>query len=326
MKKNLLVTMADENYVEIAKQLFSSAYFNGGWKGDYLLLAHEIPEEKLKWFRKKGILVKECKSLNSEDMRFSKLYLFTPEFKKWKNIVFLDSDIIVTASIQDLAEVNGFYAVHDLFPTINAQFPFKSRNKNVYREFKRKYNLKEDIFNGGVMAFSTNLIEKDSFNRLKELTKKYLIFSQPGEQGAINLLFYKKWEKLPPAYNFNPFLMVHPFLTKKNPGIKGIILHFPGSRKPWNEKYSYYYRLWEKNLDKADSINIKNPINPKIKYSEEEIKIISKKIERKLFFHSPINCLDKLVGLIGIYLKKKTPGVYQNLKNFQLNFFKIKEE
>ena len=47
MKKNLLVTLADENYIDRAKQLFSSVYFNAGWKGDYMLLAHEIPEEKL---------------------------------------------------------------------------------------------------------------------------------------------------------------------------------------------------------------------------------------------------------------------------------------
>jgi len=48
MKKHLLVTLANENYINQAKQLFSSAYFNGGWDGDYLLLAHEIPENKLK--------------------------------------------------------------------------------------------------------------------------------------------------------------------------------------------------------------------------------------------------------------------------------------
>ena len=63
MKKDLLVTLADENFLDQAKQLFSSVYWNAGWKGDYMLLAHEIPESKLKWFRDKGILVKKCKSV-----------------------------------------------------------------------------------------------------------------------------------------------------------------------------------------------------------------------------------------------------------------------
>ena len=41
-----MVTLADENYIDQAKQLFSSVYWNSGWKGDYMLLAHNIPESK----------------------------------------------------------------------------------------------------------------------------------------------------------------------------------------------------------------------------------------------------------------------------------------
>jgi len=51
--KNLLVTLATKDYVFLAKQLFSSAYFNAEWKGNYMLLAYRIPERNLKWFRKK---------------------------------------------------------------------------------------------------------------------------------------------------------------------------------------------------------------------------------------------------------------------------------
>ena len=32
-KKNLLVTLADNNYIDQAKQVFSSVYFNAGWSG-----------------------------------------------------------------------------------------------------------------------------------------------------------------------------------------------------------------------------------------------------------------------------------------------------
>ena len=58
MKKNLLVTLADRNFLDQAKQLFSSVYWNAGWDGDYMLLAFKIPEQELEWFRKKRILVK----------------------------------------------------------------------------------------------------------------------------------------------------------------------------------------------------------------------------------------------------------------------------
>jgi hypothetical protein len=60
VKKDLLVTLADANYVDQARQVFSSAYWNGGWSGDYMLLAYGVPERDLQWFRDKGILVTEC--------------------------------------------------------------------------------------------------------------------------------------------------------------------------------------------------------------------------------------------------------------------------
>ena len=110
-KKNLLVTLADKNYVKQAKQLFSGVYFNAGWKGDYMLLSHNIPEKELKWFRKKGILIKKCKPvIKFKKVRYSetvvsKFYLFTTEFKKWRNIVYLDGDIIVNASLDRLTKV-----------------------------------------------------------------------------------------------------------------------------------------------------------------------------------------------------------------------------
>ena len=64
-KKKLLVTLADKDYINQAKQLFSSVYWNTGWKGNYLLPANEIPEKKLKWFRDEGILIKKCKPLSN---------------------------------------------------------------------------------------------------------------------------------------------------------------------------------------------------------------------------------------------------------------------
>ncbi len=320
MKKNLLVTLADENYIEQAKQLFSSVYWNAGWKGHYMLLSHKIPEKELKWFRKKGILVKKCKPLSEITKEpkvlttLSKFYLFTTEFKKWKNIVYLDGDMIVQASLDDLTKVSGFWAVQDLWPTIKDQCIEKSKDKLRYKKLKRNYNVREKAFNSGVMAFSTDMIEKDDFPKLKILTKKYLHISHPGEQVILNLFFYKKWSKLPEVYNFNPFLMAHPFLTKKNPKIEGIILHFPGSRKPWNSKYSFYYSVWKSNLGKSKLININKPKTPSKTYTKEEIKKYSRYIREKIFLYLPINFLDKIIGLMGIFLRNKWPKLYCILK------------
>ena len=102
--QNLLVTLADKNYILQAKQLFSSVYHNAGWKGDYMLLACEIPEDELTWFKEKGILIKYCKPLldDTRSIGSAKFYLFTKEFKEWDKIIYLDSDIIVRASLDEL--------------------------------------------------------------------------------------------------------------------------------------------------------------------------------------------------------------------------------
>ena len=60
MTKNLFVTLADKNYLDQIKQLFSSIYFNAGWNGDCMLLSHEIADSDLEWFQSRGILVKKC--------------------------------------------------------------------------------------------------------------------------------------------------------------------------------------------------------------------------------------------------------------------------
>ena len=113
--KNLLVTLANANFIDQAKQVFSSAYWPGGWDGDFLLLAHNVPEEDLDWFRNKGILVKCCSNAFSKPIgRFSlavydKFRLFTPEFRQWENIVYLDGDVMVRGPLTPLVEVQGFW-------------------------------------------------------------------------------------------------------------------------------------------------------------------------------------------------------------------------
>ena len=81
-KNSLLVTIATENYLYKAKQLFSSAYWNAGWKGDFMLITESIPKKKLRWFKDKGIIVKRFRTICSKteyqklpDKRFNKIIL-----------------------------------------------------------------------------------------------------------------------------------------------------------------------------------------------------------------------------------------------------------
>ena len=64
-QRSVLVVLAGgrDKYINEAKQVFASAYFNGKWRDDYLLLTHNIPDNKLQWFLERGIFVKKCDQL-----------------------------------------------------------------------------------------------------------------------------------------------------------------------------------------------------------------------------------------------------------------------
>jgi len=324
-KENLLVTLADRNYVEQAKQLFSSVYWNAGWKGDYMLLAHEIPEKDLKWFRDKGILIKKCKPLYDKmtgsypPVVFDKFYLFTPEFKKWKNIIYLDADIIVRASIDNLADIKGIASSSPLGQKLKFHF-YSEDNNDEIKEITANYNLNKRPFNSAMMFFSTSIIQDDTFEKIFSLFNRYKNISL-GDDPIINLFFYEKWINLPPVYNVcvNYFQKYFPK--------KGIILHFARSSdrvKLPSEKDNIFYNEWKRNLEKAEFIDL-NKIPEGRKFTKFEIfryslylRITdytcrtSKKISVYL-----ANAPDRLIGQIGILIKKINPRLYYKLKKIK---------
>jgi len=331
MKKNLLVTLADKNYIDQAKQLFSSVYWNAGWDGDYMLLAYKIPEKDLKWFREKGIFIKKCRSIYSKEKikrlyeessadrnRFSlnyftiilcKFYLFTTYFKKWKNIVYLDSDIVVRASLNELTKVNGFGAVVDLSKKLKEQFGGCDKHRTIFTKLKRNYNLKEKSFNCGVIAFNTKIIKGDTISKLKNLLGDYNKINSFNEQSTLNLFFYKKWKKLPRIYNLFPYALIDGYLVKPEK-VNGIILHFQ-EFKPWRVR-DFFYEEWGKNLEKSELINLKELQIPN-RWDNKKIKEHSSYFRRKI----PIFLLCRCLGLFGIFLKNNFPGVYFKLKRIK---------
>jgi len=276
MKKDLLVTLATGRNIEWTKQLFSSAYFNAGWKGDYMILAYDMPEEKLSWFRKKGILVKKCRPMatglagkSNDPIFFSKLYLFSEEFGKWRNIVYLDSDILIRGSLGDLTKVRGFASTLDNMGFLLDQFMYSKENKREFLDLRKNYDLRENAFCAGVFAFNTDIIEKGTFDGMKRLAKKYSGILRFGDQSVLNLYFYKRWQRLPGAFGVLANYAGKDLKLRED--VDGIILHFAGPRKPW-DKNSGYYREWKGNLDRADRIDLKRIPGPSRVWTAEEMK------------------------------------------------------
>ncbi|OGJ13162.1 hypothetical protein A3K82_02030 [Candidatus Pacearchaeota archaeon RBG_19FT_COMBO_34_9] len=328
MKKDLLVTLANKNYINQAKQLFSSVYWNAGWKGDYMLLAHEIPEKELKWFRDKGIIVKKCKPLHDKKINkyhpavLDKFYLFTPEFKKWRIIVYLDGDIIVRASLDRLTKVKSFSAVSDSYLTkLIYQFDNSTyEKKKIFDLLNRKYNLKIPSFNAGVIAFPSKIIKKEIFPELIELSKKTLHIDKYGEQTILNL-YFTKWKRLPLVYNFwTDYIGDYAHIQLKN--LDAIILHFIYffSKRPWGRN-DFIYDEWKENLEKAEYIDLNLTKSPRKRWNFLIEHTYCSYIKLRFLICS-IPEFGKIIrrnfnifaGKAGIFLKKYSPKTYKLLK------------
>jgi lipopolysaccharide biosynthesis glycosyltransferase len=323
MKKNLLVTLADSNYVDQAKQLFSGAYFNAGWKGDMMLLAYRISAEELRWFKEKGILIYECDDIHIKSQMpgkwppvvLHKFHLLKPYFKQWDTIVFLDTDIIIRSSLDALIRVREFSAVQ-CHSRLSAEFLgglsifLRNLNRNLLPEIKRNYSMRNPAFNSGMFAFPSDIIRESSFDELVGLQEKFGSISTGGEEAAFNL-YFNDWKKLPEIYNVFPDLLLATTHIKPDQ-IQGIILHFT-LHKPWVPGHAFYDE-WKANYDKADGIgsirNIGKPIEvPAISLAMHGRKSLAKLIR----YYTPVFIGD-LIGYTILFLQRFFPSLYQYLK------------
>ena len=324
-KKNLIVTMADANFVNQAKQLFSSVFFNAAWPGDYLLLAYGLLEKDLNWFKEKGILVYEQPLLANSllgvmsypPIVLSKFYLFKEYFKQWDKIIFLDADIIVRGSLDYLIKLDGFNAPKIKTFWLKDEFYNDDNNKLV--ELREKYPFKGRPFSTGVMVFNTDIIKTSTYKEIINLYYNYKDLYKYQEESTLNLYFYKKWQPLPLIYNLIPSELNRLYGLNKNK-VLAYIIHFPCAIiKPWNLK-SDYYEEWSYNLKKADEINLDFRPRGAKTYSDQELNRYLRFITtRKIicFLRPTYFFIDRQVGLVGLFIKKKNPKLYNliSLKN-----------
>ena len=161
---------------------------------------------------------------------------FIPQFVTEEKALYLDADIIVRDSIEELflEDFDGFSiaAVEDDF--------------------------EKNTFNSGVMLIDVDAWRREGITeKLLQLTNEFHESSY-GDQGILNRLFQNNWKKLPQKYNF----MVGMDTVARNYGIdswytesikvenEAKIIHYTGN-KPWylvnlnrfREEWWYYYGL-----------------------------------------------------------------------------------
>lgn len=300
MKESVIVFRIDRKGIEKIKQVYSCVIRNAGWSGDFLILSHKISEKNLKWFRDKGIYIKKCKPLFGVGiwwpMTTSKLYIFSEYIKRWKHVIYLDTDVIVKASLEKLTHVKGYSASSDIDEQpLHHQLKLQNKYdwlvlKNIEKITQKKYNLFRPSFNTGVFAFNTRIVKKNTFQEIISLLRIAKQICRFGEQTIENLYFYDQWEKLPRVYNLVPRIYMKRYkISKRN--LSGMIFHFAGHLKPiykpWHPKNAFYTE-WSESLKLADSISLINVL-PSVKvWSDSSIWFYDNylKIRRSIYMSS----------------------------------------
>jgi lipopolysaccharide biosynthesis glycosyltransferase len=281
MRRHLIVTVADTNFVDQAKQLMASAHFGGAWRDDFMLLAFGLSPGSIGWFRDRGILVRECEPIFSEHewktrlpvealhgtskytvATMGKFHLLRPEFRRWSTITYLDADIIVRAPLHALRRVRQFSAVPDYGKTLRDQFvdPEYAPQLNAeICELSGRVSLSARCFNAGVFAFPTSVIDNDTFDTIVRLARRYLGLARYGDQLAWNLFFHNHWARLSFAYNYFVYYLTDMGMTARADRFYGAILHFPGlDQRPWAET-NVFYPEWIYNLRRAETMDVRIP-------------------------------------------------------------------
>ena len=150
--------------------------------------------------------------------------------KEVNTILFLDSDIVVTGSVKELADLNFKYlaAVHDV-----------SLHNNKEKLNELGFPVKE-YFNAGVLMIDVKTWREEGISsKLIELADEYMNKISWWDQDILNMYFYDKWHVLPKKYNAL-------LLEKKLPEMP-VIIHYGGPHKPWLyvQDHPYKSQYWK---------------------------------------------------------------------------------
>ncbi len=266
MADAVLVALADEGFLDQARQLFSCVHFQAGWEGDLLLLAHDVPAEKLEDFVSRGIHVEPCSDWlaaeRGQDFHpptvLSKFDVFGPALRRWEQVVYLDGDMMFWASLERLARVRGLHAVCERRP-LAGQYSQRHAHPDLAAELEARFPLDEVAFNSGLLAFATRDIEEDAPERLRELYLRYReCQAHPfGDQPALNLHFFRRWSLVPDFYAAIRDHSASWFHLAEDE-LRMIGKHFAGYPRPWHAGHSRHDE-WCANLARFAELDARSP-------------------------------------------------------------------
>lgn len=275
--------------------------------------------------------------------------LFIPEiFSKYKNVIFLDSDLIVKNDISVLLEIcNNSYvinAAHDA--DFESQYYSNSKIKKYTEEVLQIDNV-ENYFQAGVFVF--NIESFNSKYKLKDLldyaSSREFIYL---DQDILNAFFKNDIKYIDLSWNvmsdcagirknnIHLFASLKTYLNYMEARKQPRIIHFAGFAKPWDRpeddfamdfwnvaKETIFYEIILSRMMDFRSWNI-------VKYNENSksinwinkiiVKFIPKDQEKKFLLKNKLNNFISIFAPPGTKKRQKLKKLYFRLRGWPINF------
>ena len=134
----------------------------------------------------------KCDKFGYKLFQYHKFYLFTPYFKQWDYVFYIDCGAKIYDNIQpilDCATPNALVAHSDAYPTYQWKLGDQFLDNSVQNA--------SNYFQSTIMLYCTSLIDNyHTFNNLCDLATKYPQ-CRTNDQGILNLAFANVWKQIP---------------------------------------------------------------------------------------------------------------------------------
>jgi len=248
MSDDVIIMVADQNYLDHAKSLLVNFRRQGEWEGDFCLIS---PGEcDTADIERRGIDVFHVPDTEWDFM--VKFWAFTPYFQKWKRALCVDIDIMVQRNIQRV-----FDGLGPRLPAILCNFEDGSilgglkywdqqsgdgpdAHPDVYEKMEARFpHINERMFNAAFIFYAPDSMPPETRDELRELNEEFKDANpSSADQMLLNLHLYHRMEEVGKDYfHFFGFDYPENRVVSEGRGWRGdefpSMLHYTRWQAPW---------------------------------------------------------------------------------------------
>jgi hypothetical protein len=218
MKDSCIILVFNKHHLDKAKETIRQIRNIGQYKDDIVCLAGNDIHCDTDYYREGNLVYKHFEEIERKfiykepittdqretrkTIQWHKMYCFHTWFREnYSKCLYIDVGMQIYKPIDKILNLdctNKLLAHSDAYPTYQRKLHTQFDSKvfpELYKELSKNYNLNVDYFMSTLMLFDTSIIKDDTFDKLVELSNKY-VNATCNEQSIMNLYFMNQWNQI----------------------------------------------------------------------------------------------------------------------------------